>query len=69
MLLYDKFMRASGLRENLTVSQTPMVLANEIELPRRAMIHHLTDSPADIGMRGSHLLIQGWGNPIRSHLH
>lgn len=65
MLLYDKFMRASGLRENLTVSQTPMVLANEIELPRRAMIHHLTDSPADIGMRGSHLLIQGWGNPIR----
>lgn len=55
----------NGLRENISLTQTPIVNANELELPRRTILHYLTDSPADMGLRGSHLLIQSWQDPIR----
>lgn len=58
MYKIDQFLVKYGVRETTSFSSPKIIEAYGIQLPFNSMIHYLTDSPSDLGIRGSHPLLQ-----------
>ncbi|QNI20979.1 RNA polymerase beta subunit [Vibrio phage vB_pir03] len=58
MLQLESFVKKYEHRLSASLSTPRLIDAWEIELPLGALIHHISDSQADIGIRGSHPLLQ-----------
>lgn len=59
MISIDAFEKRHVIREAASLSSGRLVELFGLRLPMNSLIHYMTDSPADIGIRGSHPLIQG----------
>lgn len=68
-MLISQFMFKAVAKPGQTLSQTPVMLHNEFNFPKNSLVHYITDTVADAGIRGSHPLIRNWETDIRvSHV-
>lgn len=58
MIRLEEFITRTCQRETVSLANPRLKPTHEIKLPYGALIHHLSDSQADIGIRGSHPLLR-----------
>lgn len=68
LIYVDNFMRRQGARENLSLSQTPLVDMLDLTMPKSSLLHYIPLSPEDRGFRADSLLAVNWPNRIRVNL-
>ncbi|AXH70766.1 RNA polymerase beta subunit [Vibrio phage BONAISHI] len=59
MITYDNFLRQFALKPSQAFSAAPIVSLTDIMLPRGAVLHYVTDTAANFGIRGSNPLLIG----------
>lgn len=65
LLHLNAFIREYGARENLALSQAPLVDLIGITLPKKPILHHSALSAEDRGFKADSLLAVNWPNRIR----
>jgi hypothetical protein len=65
MITTEQFVLQQAVRANATLSAPRTIDAFEVKLPFDSIIHYMTDTTADLGIRGSNALLQTQTNDVR----
>lgn len=65
MIQINQFVQKYSVRPESALTGAKFIQSNQVMLPKGAMIHYVTDTTADIAIRGSNPLIQNHDGDIR----
>ena len=65
MISLDNFNKNYVAKPDLALTSARVSTAVELSLPKGTLLHYVTDTIADLGLRGSNQLIQNWPGDIR----
>ena len=65
MISLDNFNKNYVAKPGLALTSARVSTAVELSLPKGTLLHYVTDTIADLGLRGSNQLIQNWPGDIR----